>query len=151
MLRAQFLPFVAGNLVSHSLCVLIDLFTFVFASILNFSKNRKVIFSHVYGAKKRTQLRGERKSSEFPLFSSFPRMQTRRVVSSRRALLPLDPGNESRKMADETTNTERSQKYTLFPIIGSNSGALGTQTSPLFPCVSVDAQKRSSNVKRGEF
>lgn len=78
-------------------------------------------------------------------------MQTRRVVSSRRALLPLDPGNESRKMADETANTERSQKYTLFPIIGSNSGALGTQTSPLFPCVSVDAQKRSSNVKRGEF
>jgi len=53
MLRAQFLPFVAGNLVSHSLGVLIDLFTLVFARILNFSKNRKVIFSHVYGAKKR--------------------------------------------------------------------------------------------------
>lgn len=71
--------------------------------------------------------------------------------SSPPALLPFDPGNESRKMADETTNTEPLQKYTLFPITGSNSGALGTQTSPLFHCVSVEAQKRSSNVKAGEF
>ena len=54
-------------------------------------------------------------------------------------------------MADETTNTERLQKHTLFPIIASNSGAVGTQTSLLFPCVSVDAQERGSNVKRGEF